>query len=158
LFSKRAIDMKGGMGGMECRDPKGCGERARNWEFKQKRQILIAENELESFRQSLVDGNGVLTFKKHANKREYERAFSKMNILEAVQDGWTIERTFHAGQVKIIIMYYIRTSQRSYRPVHVVCSFQEDCPQRWTVITVYDPRTKPWKWGENFQKRVCFCK
>jgi hypothetical protein len=77
--------------------------------------------------------------------------FSGRNVSEAIRNGWVIEHD--TARKTLLILYYLKLSARLYRPVHVVLAYKP----KWKVVTVYDPRTKPWKWSRHFDERVCFC-
>lgn len=133
-----------------------CKERREKWLQNQKKFIPLGEREHEAFTQAYEDGEAAFLESNHVGKRQFERAFPYRAVKEAVLNGWVIERQkTTGGHTRLVIMYYFRTSHKSYRPMHVVIEF--DNPFLWTFITVYDPRSQAWKWDEELQKRICFC-
>lgn len=141
---------------MECKEPLTCAERSLLWERIQEQSA--AQMELEMFQEVIEEGNAILAISIHASGRQLDRSFSKPQIAEAVKYGWAIERRWMGEEVTITVMYHLRVSARVYRPIHVIAVFHKTSPNKWTVKTVYDPRSEAWKWSEDFQRRICFCK
>lgn len=141
---------------MGCKNPEQCRLKAVKHEKIQLTQALIGQSELELFRQHMQEGDAELNFDSHADRRGFFRAFSKYQILEALENGWCIERNIRDGKTVLLIMYYLKINHNTFRPIHVVCRFAN--VENWTILTVYDPRTKNYKWKDNYQKRICFCK
>lgn len=142
---------------MTCREPLLCAEKVRRTESSTLRYRSMAQGELEDFQEALEEGEAVLTISSHALERQVDRSISRPQIVEAVKNGWAIERRQQGDDIKVILLYHLRVSPRVYRPIHIVAVFNTFTPIKWTVKTVYDPRSEAWKWSEDFQRRVCFC-
>jgi len=141
----------------KCRQPEYCAELSRKRADKFKKILHIGEKELEDFQKLLKEGCGEATLRHyfHAEQRKVQRAFSTYEISEVVKEGWLIDRNVVLDGTVIVVMYHLRISNKVYRPVHVVCQMKSSLD--WRIITVYDPRSMPWKWDTNYQRRVCFC-
>ncbi|GGA56104.1 hypothetical protein GCM10007416_31600 [Kroppenstedtia guangzhouensis] len=140
---------------MGCRDRESCRQRHENWLKLQEKYTPIGAEELEVFLEKMQKKQAFLHLDEdHFGKRSLERAVSVKDVLTVVENGWVIERRKRRGYTSLLIMGYLKHSS-SYRPLHVVCDIVTDT--QWWVITVYDPRSKPWKWDENYEQRVCFC-
>ena len=135
---------------MECRNPEMCRKKADAWRKRQAETIPIGEQMLLDLLAFLEEG-GALPMSKHAGGRGYHRAFSVSKISEAIRNGWVIEHD--PERQTLLVLYYLKLSAGVYRPIHVVIGYRG----KWKVVTVYDPRSMPWKWNRNFDERICFC-
>lgn len=142
---------------MGCKEPVLCAEKARRMEPSILRYRITAQGELEGFQEALEEGEVVLTISSHALGRQVDRSIARPQIVEAVKEGWAIERRQRGDEVTVTLLYHLRVSPRVYRPLHVITVFHTFSPLKWTVKTVYDPRSEAWKWSEDVQRRVCFC-
>ncbi|WP_028987564.1 DUF4258 domain-containing protein [Thermicanus aegyptius] len=141
---------------MGCENPEKCRLKAAKHEKIQQTQALIGQRELERFWKYMQKGSAKLNLYRHAKRREFFRAFSEYQIVDALKNGWCIERNVKDGETTLLIIYHLKISSKIFRPIHLVCKFTDiKC---WDVITVYDPRSKEYKWENNYQKRICFCK
>lgn len=142
---------------MGCKEPVLCAEKLRRLEPTMLRYQIIAQGELEDFQEALEEGEAVLTISSHALERQVDRSIAGPQIVEAIKNGWAIERRQQGDEVTVTLLYHLRVSPRVYRPLHVIAVFHTLSSFKWTVKTVYDPRSEAWKWSEDFQGRVCFC-
>ncbi len=142
---------------MICLQPSRCEERSLRNRARIEDILTEAELLLSNFQDKLTEGSEEvrLRMKYHAEQREMFRAFSRYEIVEAAKQGWAIDLTKRDNKTFIVIMYYLHTGPRSYRPIHVVCMVNS--PFDWEIITVYDPRSKSWWWDKNLSTRVCWC-
>ncbi|MEF2246431.1 DUF4258 domain-containing protein [Paenibacillus sp. IITD108] len=142
---------------MHCLQPINCNNRALRHLKKFESLQSEAELLLTDFQEKLQSNSSDVRFrlKLHASQREMFRAFSRKDILEAVTNGWVIEMNERSNNKIIIVMYFIHTGPKSYRPIHLVCVLNS--PFDWEVITVYDPRSRSWWWGNNYSERICWC-
>lgn len=116
------------------------------------------EQYFENFQVALEEGEAEVLMTHHESRREVFRAFSRVSVLNSIQNGWAIEGYSKGrGVYEFTILYHLQVAPKTYRPMHVCCSLDSKT-NRLTVITVYDPRSRTWKWSENLDKRVCFCK
>lgn len=140
-----------------CLDKETCRRKHERWCELQKKFVPVGEEELEHFRELLFQENtGTLLFDRahFSRKRSIERVITEKDVYAILENGWIIERSKMRG-VTLLILSYLKSGQH-YRPIHVVCDvIQED---RWVVVTAYNPLSKPWKWNESFEERICFCK
>lgn len=140
---------------MGCRDKESCCQRYEKWRTLQERYVPIGEKELEDFLEKIKKKQAFLHLdEEHFEKRSLERAVSEKDVFTVVENGWVIERRKRRGYTSLLIMGYLKHGD-SYRPLHVVCDLVTET--QWWVVTVYDPRSKPWKWDQNYELRVCFC-
>lgn len=141
---------------MSCQDPTTCAEKAQKYSEFQKQYLQKAEMELMLFREKFREGEALLSFSKHVENRQFQRSVSRQQIMQVVRDGWPIQRKVEGQDIKIILLYHLR-SVSTYRPLHVVCGFNKFTHYNWAIITAYDPRSMSYKWDRGFQKRICFC-
>jgi mRNA interferase MazF len=134
-----------------CCNPEKCQRQADAWRKRQSEAVPIGEQLLQGLLEHLEDG-GSLPMSRHAGGRGYDRAFSAGKVSEAIRNGWVIEHD--TERQTLLVLYYLKLSAGVYRPVHVVLGYRDG---KWKVVTVYDPRTMPWKWNRNFDERICFC-
>lgn len=144
-----------------CENPILCKKKHERWKKNQSRFIPIGEIEHQNFIQHLTEGKARYVMKKHSDEerphadiRQVQRMISIYDLKDIITHGWVIERNYfpYEQAVRLVILGYTR----NYRPLHVVCEVVND--YFWLVCTVYDPQSKPYKWSNNFQERVCFCK
>ncbi|MFD1362762.1 DUF4258 domain-containing protein [Lentibacillus salinarum] len=136
---------------MSCQDPEGCHKKHTQWKEWQERIILEGEEIHEEIIRDMDENGTPLSMSKHGGKRELYRAFSPTEINNAVRNGWVIE--YSPKRMTLHILHHFKVGKGSYRPIHVVIGYKE----KLKVVTVYDPRSKAWKWDRNYQERVCFC-
>lgn len=146
---------------MKCLNKKICAEKHKKWKRNQNKFIPIGEEEHNIFIEHYKNGNAILGLKKypdqerpHADLRFFQRSVSAKDITDIILHGWVIERNYFSYEqaVRLVILGYTRT----YRPLHIVCEIINE--REWEIVTVYNPETKKYKWGNNYQERVCFCK
>lgn len=141
---------------MPCHDQKGCRLKYIQWVLRQRKEIPIGEKELVQFREGMEEGEAGLKSTRHFEQRSVYRAYAKSDIPTVMKYGWVIERINRGGSISLLLMGFVRNGYQSYRPLHVLVAADE--PLKWYVRTVYDPRSKPWKWDNHYQERICFCK
>jgi hypothetical protein len=135
-----------------------CTDKAIKHADSMEKNIEKYERYFEQFQDTLSEGDAEVLLTNHENKREVFRAFSRSKILEAIQNGWLIEAFAKGNQsYDVIIIYHLQVGHKMYRPVHV-CGILDAKNNKLIVKTVYDPRSHAWKWSDNYEKRVCFCK
>lgn len=147
---------------MECQNPKVCLKTHERWKTNQEKYLPIGDEEHEVFKKFVDKDDYQLKMKfhpdgeeiPHANRRMVERAFNQSDINIAVQFGWVIERNFSKDSQKhrLVILVY----NQNKRPLHVIFEIVKE--NFWEIVTLYNPESKPYKWSEDFQERVCFCK
>ncbi|WP_126429941.1 DUF4258 domain-containing protein [Brevibacillus marinus] len=137
-----------------------CESRAAYWRHSQEKYLKKAELELARFQKQFKAKKARLLLTEHAEIRQWQRAFSFANVREAILNGFPIYRYYNSPlrEVKILVMSYVKTGTREYRPMHVVVGFHERTPEIWTVITVYDPSVdKQKQWNDRYDQKICFC-
>lgn len=146
---------------MSCKNPQLCAKKHEKWKKYQNKFIPIGDNEHNTFLKHYESGTANLGFKTypdqerpHADLRQFQRAISFQDIQDVVQNGWVIERNYYPDEqvVRLVILGYTK----NYRPLHVVCEIVNE--NDWEIVTVYSPVSKKYKWSNDFQERVCFCK
>lgn len=137
---------------MNCQNSEGCLNKYIQWKNWQNDQIPAGENLHAEIIRNMDNNGDFLSMSQHANRREFYRAYSSREIKTGVKHGWVIE---HNPKRKTLhILHNFKVGKATYRPIHVVLGYDG----KWKIITVYDPRSKAWKWDRSFQERVCFCK
>ncbi|WP_019156924.1 DUF4258 domain-containing protein [Robertmurraya massiliosenegalensis] len=134
-----------------------CSEKASKHARMVENSLNKYETYFESFQDAFEEGDAEVFMTNHESKREVYRAFSRTNVLNAIQNGWAIECYFKGnGIIQFTILYHLQVAPKTYRPMHVCCSLDSKTNKLY-IITVYDPRSHDWKWSKNLDKRVCFC-
>jgi len=101
---------------------------------------------------------------KHAAERTYQRLIEVWQIEDALANGKIIER--YTDRDRYLVCGWVvrhkglreRLSGQELEfkqlkdPLHVVAS-DDDEAEVTTVITVYDPRTQPEKWTDDYETR-----
>lgn len=84
-----------------------------------------------------------------AQKRLYHR-YSREDVRQALRHGTVIEQYPDTGRGEsYLLLHWI-----DERPIHVVAADKEDgAGFRTIIITVYDPRTEPQEWSDDFRER-----
>lgn len=138
---------------MECRNKEVCKKKHERWKEQQQIHIPKGEKEHEEFLNYVQKVNYFLEIGDHSSKRQFERSISSRDITDIILNGWVIERSFYKSvqAVRLTILGYTRT----YRPIHVIVQIKS--PNEWSVVTVYNPESKAYKWDKSFQERICFC-
>jgi hypothetical protein len=129
-------------------------------EIKNKSFVKKHQNTLQSFREDLIQGDAFLEFDPHVLERQLYRAFSKLDVVTAIEEGDIIESFYlkHLQELHFLIHFFVKVGKGQYRHMNVEAFILDSNPNLMIVKTVYDPTTKPWKWSSDFMKRVCFCK
>lgn len=144
---------------MKCLRPDICALKAAAFQEYNNKFLSSAQERLEKFQAVFEQNMNALVKSNHGDRRQIERSFSNRHIREAVLYGWAISTGYDKATKwgSITIMYNIKVAPRVFRPVHVVCGFNDRNPNLWTVITAYDPRTHEYKWANGYTQRICFC-
>lgn len=120
----------------------------------QEKYMPTAEEAFESFQDNLNNGESAQVFNTHhEDKRSFERAVSRTQVIEVLLNGYVIEAQRQDGQsFDMLIMSYVKITS-GYRPLHVAIHLEKDI---CTVKTVYDPRSKREQWAENLETRLFY--
>lgn len=139
---------------MSCRNPDFCKKKNERWIKNQKKYLKEGQEEHEKFLSYVNEGTADIAIRSHADKRTFERVVSNADMTDVILNGWVIERNinYDSQAVRLVILGYTR----KYRPIHVVCEIINE--KEWEVVTVYNPESQAYKWTNNFQERICFCK
>jgi len=146
-------------------EKEGCQDPAKCQQMRQKFLRINAmaiekfgQHEYETLQKTFSDeGFGCINFSDHARKRTYIRAISETQIRTVITDGEVIE--YHQneyGTRKILLWGNIHLAKGQYRPIHIVLKKRKG-ETKWSIVTVYDPRSEAWRWNESFTERICFC-
>lgn len=128
---------------MQCQNPALCSTKAKMFENKNSRHLEKGQQLFDELKEDYkIDGS------RHFDKRALERSIGRPDLMTVINYGWVIE--YHPREKKFLILGYTR----EYRPIHLVVLFIDEALK---VVTVYSPRNKPWKWCEEFKRRICFC-
>lgn len=136
---------------MNCPDPGGCERKHTQWKQWQEKCISSGEILHEELINRLEEGCKIPK-SRHAQRREFYRAYSREEVDEAIECGWVIEHD--PNRKTLLIKYSSKLGKMRYRPIHVLVSYYS----KWKLITMYNPESKSWKWDKNFHERICFCK
>lgn len=139
---------------MNCKNPKMCNKKHERWKKQQGYFVPIGEGEHEVFLNYVEQKNYDITIRSHADKRQWERIVSLQDIKDIILNGWVVERNYYSDDQAVRIMLHGYT--RKYRPIHVVVEIINE--NTWEIVTVYDPRSKKYKWTNEYQERICFCR
>jgi hypothetical protein len=144
---------------MVCKDPEGCKEKSKEYSLANACEIEIGgQEEFNKLKEVYATkGLSCLGFSKHAQQRMLERAISETELRTIIFDGDIIE--YHQnefGTTKMVVWGHIRISSKKYRPLHIILKKRAN-DSKYSVVTLYDPRTEAWRWDENYTKRICFC-
>ena len=92
------------------------------------------------------------------DERQLERAISFGDIKVSLENGQVIHRDLDTkiNQEHLLVLAWLRTSPKKWRPVHVSLLLSEDGTDAF-IKTVYDPRSYDWMWADNYTRRVCWC-
>ncbi|MDP5276174.1 DUF4258 domain-containing protein [Chengkuizengella axinellae] len=143
---------------MVCKNPDQCLQITKKRYDAMEKGMDLVEDKIVQFREKYKNGEGDISFARHAAVRGLERSFNNKHILEALLNGFVMEYYYEAKskQYQCLICYFLKLSPGVYRPVHIAVQMQSN--DHLFVKTVYDPRSNPWKWNENFTNRICVCK
>lgn len=142
---------------MPCRDAEGCAAKAVRHREAQDARVLEAERVVRRFAEMRRSSRAWWRPTGHAVRRMVERAVGRRQVEDALRFGWPIEWTRGGdGWVRILVLVW-DTRGPAVRPLHVLMQYDPRNFAEWTVVTVYDPRTRAWKWDAAFERRVCFC-
>lgn len=124
----------------------------------QKKHLPVVEKLFATF-QNKIENNEIVNIinTHHKNKRSFERAVSKVDMMTVISEGDIIETSkINETTYDVLIMSYIKSkSTIMYRPLHVSAVFHAD-KDTIVIKTVYDPRSKAEQWTNNFTERVFF--
>jgi len=144
---------------MSCQNPERCAHQAASWKAQQERYVEIGEKVLAELRESLERGESNLRISYHGDTRQTDRCISGATIRMLVCDEawpfWYYKNSY--GIEKLELVGHVKAGEKKYRPIHVIL-IKNPGSDLWKVTTVYDPRSKEYKWGNNYQERKCFCK
>lgn len=142
---------------MGCANPETCRLRAET--HRSRMDLVAGEEELALIREH---PRCRIRISLHAGNRMALRAIAAGQVAEALREGYVIERVQNGSATKILVMAWVRKSEsRGYRPLHVCLAFGaralagDVCEV--VVTTVYDPSSEPWRWDDNYGRRICFC-
>ena len=88
----------------------------------------------------------------HGAQRRLSFGYSREDVRAALLGGECIESYPDTGRGES----YLLLHWTAERPMHVVAADKpasEEHPARTLIVTVYDPRTEPEEWAEDFTKR-----
>lgn len=140
-----------------CSDPVSCACKAESWARYQEANLFKAEALLEELREMRSKGEGWIRNTIHEERRKTDRCVSETEIRMLIdREAWPFEYYQDGYEEKLGLMGYVKFGGKSYRPIHII--LRRNLGERLNIATVYDPRTKEFKWAENYQKRVCFCR
>ncbi len=89
----------------------------------------------------------------HAAERLIQRQLNVFDIKKAFKKQvWLVERQDSHGKTVLVLLLHINKE-----PVHIVVICYTNKPDAVLVLTVYDPRLKPWMWTSDYKQRVCWC-
>lgn len=131
-----------------------CKERARRWTQIQNKEAPVGEKELRWIAKHSI------YITEHAQRRCVERCLADRDIYNALRDGCVIERQKTAtGNVALLVFSSKKIAKGQYRLLHLLLVLNpREAGTVADLITVYDPKTQPWRWDATFTRRVCFCK
>jgi hypothetical protein len=146
-----------------CLAPAECAERAERIAARWQLMSDQALAEHERFLTRLAAGTAVLEFHGHAQQRQLLRLVSSDEIREVVECGEPI--TYDAarfprdkGPRSIILL---GRAGAHARPLHVVCRYEPEPSSTaiwlWTVWTVWDPRSRSYRWSADWTRQLCWC-
>lgn len=152
-----------------CQNPVDCEKRRLIFKAQNEKMLeLYGYTEFDIFKQSLIGENGKIrknVFKRsvHYEKQSLERVFSDAEIAAIIKEGDVIE-FWQDKKEKVMLVWGniynpAKYAKTKYRPAHIVFKkniFDDD--SRWTLATIYNPKSMPWKWDNSHTRRVCFCK
>jgi len=144
----------------ECKDPEGCQRKKVMFSLSNAQEVEEhGQTEYEALRKVFVaEGFGCVSLSKHVQARMYEKAVSEFALRTVVLEGEPIE--YHKnefGTQKITLWGNVHVGKASYRPLHIILKKGRK-QEKWSIVTVYDPRSKTRQWNNSFTERICFCK
>lgn len=144
---------------LQCEDPQGCAqwaaERAAVMALRLPRAAQLHEAFLRRLNEHPPSSNWLLW--EHAAERQLFRATSLAEIEDVLLCGHPIEASFFGAQGGRMVL---RGDTGKGRPLLVVCQFPPPRGQTlwtWSIVTAYDPRSEPWRWSPDFERRICRC-
>lgn len=139
-----------------CSDPVGCAQRAESWAHYQQENLSRGEELLEELREMRSSQKGWIRNTIHEEKRKTDRCISETEIRHLIdRDAWPFEYYNGHGVEKLGLIGFLKFG-KSYRPIHII--LKRNVGERWYIVTVYDPRSENFRWADNYQLRVCFCR
>ena len=138
---------------MQCQNLDSCLRRRLRRRAWMDRKRDFAEALHSDFVGKLNEGRATLLDSFHSDYRKIDRLYSARDTLTAVTEGWVIH--YSEKPMTITVMSYVRTGNKMYRPIHVICDVGN--PLVWRIITVLDPSERTWKWDEQYEEQTCFC-
>lgn len=142
-----------------CKDPEGCRGKRPGFALSNAQAVEeYGQNEYEKLREEFAaEGFSCIKLSSHAQERMYEKAFSKFDLRIVILEGDPIEYYQNSfGTQKIALWGNVQVGRKSYRPLHIILKKGRG-QGKWSVVTVYDPRNKAWRWNNSFTERICFC-
>jgi hypothetical protein len=142
----------------KCEDPEGCAHKAERWVRYQDENLWIGEKLLAELRESRFRKETWIRNTDHSEKRKVDRCISEREERLLIDhEAWPFEyQKDKYGTEKLSLVGSLKVGEKLYRPIHIILIRQDD--KQWKVATIYDPRSKGFKWGNNHQKRICFCR
>ncbi len=137
-----------------CEKPTACAVRAMQW-VQTDSWLDIAQDRLDRWIEQGIQPR----ISHHArDARQLEHAISFGDIKIAVENGQVIHRDLDTktNQEHSLVLAWLRTSPKKWRPVHVSLLLSEDGTDAF-IKTVYDPRSYDWIWADHDTRRVCGC-
>lgn len=95
---------------------------------------------------------GNVRYTTHGAQRRLFHGYSREDVRAALREGQVVESYSDTGRGKS----YLLLHWTGGRPIHVVAADKpasQDAPARTLIITVYDPRTEPEEWTDDFAQR-----
>ncbi|MFT9486774.1 MAG: DUF4258 domain-containing protein [Tepidibacillus sp.] len=129
-----------------------CATKAQKYKKVQENRIDQADGIYEKI---IRDPAFQRVLTRHANKRMLDRAISTQVLINSLDDGLPIEMYTVDGEVHLLIFTAIK-EEKKYRPLHIAIKVEKN--QKYSIKTIYDPRSQAWKWDESLTQRVCWCK
>lgn len=97
-----------------------------------------------------------LDYSTHAKQRSFERLISEDEVESVIMNGWSIDSQKDSLYTTITVLSHVKR-KKNYIPVHVVIAIDKT-KSHAKVITAYYPKSQPWKWNEDYDQRICYCK
>ncbi|SED10664.1 hypothetical protein [Paenibacillus sp. GP183] len=144
---------------MVCKNPDECRDITNERYVRMEPHFSKAYDRMEQYRRALEEKRATMTFVPHETFRELDRAVSKRQVLEVIEQGEIIECHYFKKSREYIFLlsHFFKIGPGQYRPFHVPVVMKEDKPLHIELKSVYDPRTKKYKWNKSYSQRICVC-
>lgn len=150
----------------QCQDSERCAQIAARVAEWQARHLPEAQRLYTEFLRRYDEGTALLVFSDpHAARRQVQRSFNEEEMREVVEFGEVVDYTPQVRDLRYsshcAIQLFGMAGARG-RPLRVVCMLSREVPLApavwtWTVRTVWNPATRPWRWSDDFRRQVCWC-